>query len=56
MLSEHTVTAGINVSGMLLPVRRHGRVLAIGVGGPVERLQQKKKRILSELRAGIAGS
>jgi DNA-binding IclR family transcriptional regulator len=54
VFSEHTVTVGVGVIGMLLPIRRHGRILAIGVGGPVERLEQKKKRILSELRAGIA--
>jgi DNA-binding IclR family transcriptional regulator len=54
VFSEHTVTIGVGVIGMLLPIRRHGRILAIGVGGPVERLEQNKKRILSELRAGIA--
>jgi DNA-binding IclR family transcriptional regulator len=54
VFSRHTVTAGAGVIGMLLPIRRHGRILAIGVGGPVERLEQKKKRILSELRGGIA--
>lgn len=54
LLPEHTVTAGAGVIGMLLPVCRHGRILAIGVGGLVERLQQKKKRASFELRAGIA--
>ena len=54
VFSRHTVTAGAGVIGMLLPIRRHGRIFAIGVGGPVERLEQKKKRILSELRGGIA--
>jgi DNA-binding IclR family transcriptional regulator len=54
VFSKHTVTAGAGVIGMLLPLRRHGRILAIGVGGPVDRLEQKKKFILSELRSGIA--
>jgi len=53
VFSQHTVTPGAGVIGMLLPERRHGRILAIGVGGPVDRLQEKKRRILSELRAGI---
>jgi IclR family KDG regulon transcriptional repressor len=54
VFSKHTVTPGAGVIGMLLPLRRHGRILAIGVGGPVDRLEQKKKIILSELRSGIA--
>jgi DNA-binding IclR family transcriptional regulator len=54
VFSRHTVTAGAGVIGMLLPIRRHGRILAIGVGGPVDRLEEKKDQILSELRAGIA--
>jgi IclR family KDG regulon transcriptional repressor len=52
--SKHTVTAGAGMIGMLLPLRRHGRILAIGVGGPVDRLEKKKKVILSQLRAGIS--
>lgn len=54
VFSRHTVTAGAGVIGMLLPIRRHGRILAIGVGGPVDRLEEKKDQILSELREGIA--
>lgn len=54
VFSKHTVTAGAGVIGMLLPIRRHGRILAIGVGGPVDRLEEKKDQILSELREGIA--
>lgn len=53
VFSRHTVTANAGVIGMVLPIRRHGRILAIGVGGPVDRLEEKKKRILSELRVGI---
>jgi DNA-binding IclR family transcriptional regulator len=54
VFSRHTVTAGAGVIGMLLPIRRHGRILAIGVGGPVDRLEEKKDQILAELRTGIA--
>jgi DNA-binding IclR family transcriptional regulator len=54
VFSKHTVTTGVGMIGMLLPERRHGRILAIGVGGPVERLEQKKRQVVSELRAGIA--
>jgi DNA-binding IclR family transcriptional regulator len=54
VFSRHTVTAGAGVIGMLLPIRRHGRILAIGVGGPVDRLEEKKDQVLGELRAGIA--
>ncbi len=54
VFSRHTVTAGAGVIGMLLPIRRHGRILAIGVGGPVDRLEEKKDQILAELREGIA--
>ncbi|OKO75504.1 transcriptional regulator [Bradyrhizobium sp. NAS80.1] len=54
VFSRHTVTVGAGVIAMLLPIRRYGRILAIGVAGPVERLEQNKKKILSDLRAGIA--
>lgn len=54
VFSRHTVTQGAGMIGMLLPIRRHGRILAIGVGGPVDRLEEKKEQILKELRAGIA--
>jgi len=53
VISLHTVTVGAGVIGMLLPQRRHGRVLAIGVGGPVERLVSKRTLILKALREGI---
>jgi DNA-binding IclR family transcriptional regulator len=54
VFSRHTVTPGAGMIGMLLPIRRHGRLLAIGVGGPVDRLEEKKRKILTELRAGVA--
>lgn len=54
VISQHTVTVGAGVIGMLLPERRHGRVLAIGVGGPTERLVANTDHILRVLREGIA--
>jgi IclR family KDG regulon transcriptional repressor len=54
VFSKHNVSPGAGMIAMLLPVRRHGRVLAIGVGGPVDRLEQKEEQILHELREGIA--
>ena len=54
VISLNTVTAGEGIIGMLLPERRHGRILAIGVGGPVDRLVAKKSKILKLLHEGIA--
>ncbi|GGC81534.1 IclR family transcriptional regulator [Chelatococcus reniformis] len=53
VISLHTVTVGAGVIGMLLPERRHGRILAVGVGGPVVRLVEQRDQILQALRAGI---
>ncbi|RYZ13223.1 MAG: transcriptional regulator [Comamonadaceae bacterium] len=53
MCSRHTVVRGGGVIGMLLPTRPHGRVLAIGVNGPVDRLDEKHDAIVAELRAAI---
>ena len=53
VMSQHTVTEGAGVIGMLIPERRHGRTLAIGVGGPVVRLTEKKELILQTLRSGF---
>ena len=52
--SKHTVSDGVGVIGALLPPSPHGRVYAIGVAGPVSRLERKEALILAELRAGVA--
>lgn len=52
--SKHTVSEGAGVIGALLPRGPHGRVHALGVGGPVSRLERKEAMIVAELRAGIA--
>lgn len=53
VVSRHTVVSGGGIIAMLLPARRHGRVLAIGVNGPVERLDARQDFIVSELRKAI---
>ena len=54
VISLNTVTEGAGVIGMLLPERRHGRLLAVGVGGPASRLIEKQDHILGAMRDGIA--
>src|SRR5690606_21659527 len=41
VVSRHTGVSGGGIIAMLLPSRRHGRVLAIGVNGPVDRLDER---------------
>ncbi len=53
--SKHTVSEGAGVIGALLPPAPHGRVYALGVAGPVARLERKEALILAELKAGIEG-
>lgn len=53
VVSLHTVTQGAGIIGMLLPERRHGRILAIGVGAPVDRLVANRDEIIEQLRYGI---
>ncbi|MBI2736683.1 MAG: helix-turn-helix domain-containing protein [Rhodospirillales bacterium] len=53
VFSRHTVTRGAGMIGAVLPVQQHGRVLTIGIAGPVERLEGKKKLILREMRRGF---
>lgn len=53
VVSRHTVVSGGGIIAMLLPARRHGRVLAIGVNGPVERLDARQDFIVGELRKAI---
>ena len=54
VFSRHTVIVGGGIIAMLLPVRRYGRILAIGVNAPVDRLEAIKKKIIAELKAGIS--
>ncbi len=52
VISLHTVTAGAGVIGMLLPERRHGRILAIGVH-PYVTGQSHRIKYFEELYAYI---
>ncbi|WP_372024371.1 helix-turn-helix domain-containing protein [Tistrella mobilis] len=51
--SRHTVTQGAGVIGMLLPPQSYGRRFTVGVGGPVDRLEEKHDMILALLREAI---
>ncbi|RVT91725.1 transcriptional regulator [Rhodovarius crocodyli] len=53
VISQHTVREGAGVIGILIPERRHGRLLAIGVSGPVTRLTENKDAIVQMLRHGL---
>ncbi|TEA77183.1 IclR family transcriptional regulator [Allopusillimonas ginsengisoli] len=53
VFSQHTLEPGAGSIAMLLPERRFGRVFAMGVHGPVERLAEKREAILAQLRTGI---
>ncbi|MBS0408508.1 MAG: helix-turn-helix domain-containing protein [Proteobacteria bacterium] len=52
--SKHTVSEGVGVIGAGLPRGRFGRDYAIGVAGPVARLERKEALIVAELKAGLA--
>ena len=51
--SKGAVSRDAGIIAMLLPEGRHGRTLAIGVGGPVRRLAANEKMIVSEMREAI---
>lgn len=52
--SREMVTAGVGLLAMLLPQARHGRLLALGIGGPVWRLEAKAAELLAVMREGVA--
>jgi len=52
-VSKHTVSQGAGVIGAPLPRGAFGRVFALGVAGPVARLEMKEELILRELRTGL---
>ncbi|SMH27649.1 transcriptional regulator, IclR family [Mesorhizobium australicum] len=53
MFSKHIITPDAGVIAMPLPKRGFGRVLVLGVGGPVFRLEENQESILSCMREGI---
>jgi len=54
MFSKHVITREAGVIAMPLPQRSFGRILVLGVGGPVTRLEENFDRILATLKKGIA--
>ncbi|HEX4183141.1 MAG TPA: IclR family transcriptional regulator [Caulobacteraceae bacterium] len=54
VFSKHTVSEGAGIIASLLPHGPFGRTFAIGVAGPVRRLEQRETAILRELREGVA--
>jgi DNA-binding IclR family transcriptional regulator len=50
-LSRGMVTKGVGVVGMLVPTPPDHRRLAIGVAGPMERIEKNLTRILAAIRA-----
>ncbi|MBI1212713.1 MAG: helix-turn-helix domain-containing protein [Alphaproteobacteria bacterium] len=52
--SKGSISEGAGIIAMLLPAEGSGRRFAIGLGGPVRRLERKEKVIVQELRDGIA--
>ncbi len=54
MFSKHVITQDAGVIAIPLPKRSFGRVLVLGVGGPVTRLEENEDHILASMREGIA--
>jgi DNA-binding IclR family transcriptional regulator len=50
-LSRGMVTRGVGVVGMVVPTPPNHRKLAIGVAGPMERIEKNLARILAAIRA-----
>lgn len=54
MFSKHIIVQDAGVIAMPLPKRNFGRILVLGVGGPVSRLEENQDRIIACMREGIA--
>ena len=52
--SKGSVSEGVGIVGMLLPKGALGRRFAIGVAGPIGRLERREKAIVDDLRSAIA--
>lgn len=52
-VSKHTVSQGAGVIGAPLPRGVTGRVFALGVAGPVARLEAKEQMIIAALREAV---
>jgi DNA-binding IclR family transcriptional regulator len=54
VFNKHTVTQDAGVIAMPLPGRNFGRVLVLGVAGPVSRLEDSQDQIVDCMKKGIA--
>lgn len=54
VISRHSVTPGVGAIAMLLPGQFFGRPLAVCIGGPVWRLDEKQELIVREMRSMLA--
>lgn len=52
--SRHIITRDAGIIAIPLPRRNFGRVLVLGVGGPVSRLEENEAHILKTMKEGIA--
>lgn len=51
--ARHTIVPGAALIGKLLPGVHHGRIMAVNVIGPSDRLERQGERILRRLHQGI---
>ncbi|WP_454754202.1 IclR family transcriptional regulator [Cupriavidus necator] len=54
LFNKHTLEPGAGGICMVLPERRLGRLFALAVSGPVDRLESKQDRVIDAMRQGIA--
>lgn len=54
VVSRHSVSQGVGAVAMLLPAQFFGRLLAVSIGGPVWRLDEKLELIVREMRSMLA--
>ncbi|WP_020206924.1 MULTISPECIES: IclR family transcriptional regulator [Cupriavidus] len=54
LFNKHTLEPGAGGICMVLPERRFGRLFALAVSGPVERLETIQERVIHAMREGIA--
>jgi len=54
LFNKHTLEPGAGGICMVLPERRFGRLFALAVSGPVDRLETKQDRVIQAMREGIA--
>lgn len=53
VFNKHTLEQGAGGICMVLPERRFGRLFALAVSGPVQRLEEKEAEVVAAMHAGI---